>query len=77
MKSDREIWEDGIVTNAAYFTVIRFLGRSNYDRREFKTLKEAIEVASTDKRLMVYAVSANDHSTMIGPKEYERYLKEE
>lgn len=76
MKTDREIWEDKIVSEAIYFTVIRYLGRSKYERQEHKTLQTAVDYVRANKnlRLMIYAVNKDDHSTMIGPKDYDRYL---
>jgi hypothetical protein len=57
-----------VVKTAHLFTAVRFKGRGQFDRKEFKTLAQAIryaELSYGDNRTMIYAVGENDHAVHI------------
>jgi len=58
----RESWEDRVVANASYFTVITFPGRN---RCEYPTLLEATQAAAAGQRTLVYAVAKSGRSVLV------------
>lgn len=63
-----EEFHDHVVKTAYMFTAVRFKGRGKFDRKEFKTLDQAILYAKSifnDNRTMIYAVGKNDHSVHV------------
>lgn len=64
-KQSRDEWETTVIAAAVTFTTARFLGRGQYDRREFATLAGAIADAGDDRRAMVYAVTEAGRSVMV------------
>lgn len=62
--------DDYIITNAKYFTIVRFLGVGKYERHEKPTLEEAEELAlalSGDKKgnYLIYAVGPLNLSAFV------------
>lgn len=72
--TNRQERDDAIITKATYFTTSRFLGRGQYDRREFKTLREAVDDAASDRRANIYAVYSKTSDTHVSVGQIKRYL---
>lgn len=68
-------WELTVMHVAVKFKVIRFLGRGEYDRREFNTLRKAIDNASPDKRALVYAITATERHVQVPRKRWNEFLR--
>lgn len=69
--------DDHIIKNAAYFTIVRFLGVGQYERHEKNTLEEAVslglELSKSNKaNYMVYAVAKNERSAFVQNIIYRR-----
>jgi len=73
-KGDREDWEDGVFEHAVFFTVIETLGVGQRDRKEFPSLAQAVEVAASRPRAMVYAIDLLGQSFMIPRTDWARRL---
>jgi hypothetical protein len=67
-------WEDAVVTEADYFTVIDYHGLGHSKREEYPTLRQAIGAARTKGRPILYAIHKSGRSTMVAPADYERLL---
>jgi len=67
-------WSQSVIDNAAYFTVVTFLGyadRENYiDKKKFDTLEEAVTIARPQARSLVYAVTESGRSTTVPPSKW-------
>lgn len=71
-------WEEAITVNADYFTLIRFLGSSRFQRFEYPNPHDALDVLATmapkeAERWMMYAVSGV-HSIHIERAKRERLI---
>lgn len=72
-----EKWEEGVVVDAAYFTLTKFLGSCRYDRREFNDPHEALEALKAlpdPDRWMMYAVTASGHQVHMERAKYQHFL---
>lgn len=73
-------WEEAVFRNANHFTVFRLHRRTTagtLPEREstvYQTFPEALNVAKTDPRLLVYAVTLTGDSFCIPPGEWDKYL---
>lgn len=76
-KQSRDEWEGSVIAAATKFTTSRFLGRGEYDTREFGSLPEAVADAKDDRRAMVYAVTDTGRSVMVPRAAWARLLGEE
>ena len=65
--------DNEIVTKADFFTTVRFQGRGSLDRREFQTLREAVDDVGNDARALVYAVYATADMSL-PPHDIPRFL---
>ena len=68
-------WELTVINVAVKFKVIRFLVRSKYDRREFGTLRDAVDNASPNKRLLIYAVTETGRHVQVPRLRWDEFLK--
>lgn len=68
-------FDDQIILAANMFTVARFLGRGQFERRAFDTLTAALNDAWRDPRAMVYAVRADGRDALIPRDQWAHYLR--
>ena len=68
-------WEDQVILNAVEFFTLRFLGQGKRERREFKTLKEAIDDVGNDFQCTVNCLTNSERSTCIERKHWAKYLQ--
>lgn len=67
--------EEWVIKRATKFSTVLTLGAGQKDRTDWPTLREAIDWARGNPRMMVYAATDSGRAVMIAPAQYSIALK--
>jgi len=76
--NSRVTYDEMIVRRASHFTAVRFLGKGQYERIEFDTLRKAIALvlaAADPNGWMVYAVASQSQDAHLSQALWQRSLE--
>jgi hypothetical protein len=68
-------WEDEIITTACRFSCLDYKPLGQSTRKEYPTLREAVEVAKGNAKPLIYAIHESGRSTLVSPPDFQRFIE--